>query len=68
MSRPSPHEQPVVAHLAVDGTAGMAYLRLSPAPIPPGGVAAGMEVAAILDLDAEGNVLGIELLAWPAPR
>lgn len=55
------------ASYTYDPQAGATYVYLDD-PIPPGGVARTIEVDATvnLDLDADGRVIGIEILAaWP---
>ncbi|MGW4422562.1 DUF2283 domain-containing protein [Streptosporangium sp. NPDC004631] len=57
------------ASYTYDPQAGATYVYLH-GPIPPGGVARTVEVDATvnLDLDADGRVIGIEILAaWPRP-
>lgn len=55
------------ASYTYDPQAGATYVYLD-GPIPPGGVARTAQVDAMvnLDLDADGRVIGIEILAaWP---
>ena len=52
--------------VTVDRETRVAYVRLTGQPMEEGIAAQTHEVTAFVDVDADGRVLGIEILDWPA--
>lgn len=54
--------------LEVDTNAGAAYIYLTDQSGGAMMAAKTLEVHALLDLDEDGNVIGVEIIEWPTQR